>query len=369
MGYIRIKARILKRKLRNRTNNSTLPIPIKPSLPNFSFSKVFVTNQGDNNISIVNSNNITLNENVPNPNGQADLYGISALKGTRKVYVGGQAVFPTQAGIFVIDAVTNKIIKRFNEIQDGFSYAIATNPITKLVYVYTSYKLIIIDGNTDTIINTIPISINPIQVLEVGPNAIAVNSKTNKIYITDPTFSAQLPSVNYLIVLDGATNNKITQFPLNQGPAIGIDFPSYISINENTNKIYIANNFLGTLSIVDGNSDSLITTINFGTRAHSVAVNININKIYVGSFATVNNILTSGYFVIDGSNNTVINFIRTGPEAVNAMIADPKSNRVYAADRAGNFYVISGDNDQIIKRIAIGRGSISMTYTDPFAMP
>lgn len=164
--------------------------------------------------------------------------------------------------------------------------------------------------------------------------------------------------------MDGATNNKITQFSLNLGPAVGLEFPSYISINENTNKIYIANNFLGTLSIINGESDSLITTLNFGTRAFSVAVNVNTNKIYVENIANVNNRFVAGYFVIDGNSNTIINFVHTGG-VVNAMIADPKSNRVYAADTSGTFYVISGDNDQIIKRITIGFGSVSMTYTDP----
>ncbi|QJX80356.1 YncE family protein [Priestia megaterium] len=373
MGYLRIKVSVLKRKLRKRTTNSTSSLPTKIFFPNFSSAKVFVTNRDSQNISVVNANTNTLIENIPNPNGpHRPLFGIAALKGTRKVYVcSDRSDGDTErGGLFVIDAVTNKVIKMFEGIVGNFS-SVATNPITKLVYVYSDFRLVIIDGNTDTIINTIPISINLVNALEVGPNAIAVNSKTNKIYLTGPTKSAAiLPLTNYLIVLDGATNNKITQFSLNQGPAgpaSGLEFPSYISINENTNKIYIANNFLGTLSIINGDNDSLITTLNLGNRAFSVAVNVNTNKIYVGCRAIVNNSFVSGYFVIDGNSNTIINFVRTGVGAVNAMIADPKSNRVYAADTFGTFYVISGDNDQIIKRITIGFGSVSMTYTDPFS--
>ncbi|MGB7897965.1 MAG: YncE family protein, partial [Candidatus Sulfotelmatobacter sp.] len=67
------------------------------------------------------------------------------------------------------------------------------------------------------------------------PQAVAVNSVTNQIYVTN------LNSSN-VTVIDGATNNTTTV-------AVG-NGPDTVGVNTNTNQIYVANLGSGNVTVI-----------------------------------------------------------------------------------------------------------------------
>ncbi len=74
--------------------------------------------------------------------------------------------------------------------------------------------------------------------------------------------------------------------------------PLALAVNSKTNRIYAVNHGSGTLSIIDGANDSILKTINVGALPYVVAVNEATNRIYIS------NVFSDEVTVIDGSTNS-----------------------------------------------------------------
>ncbi len=160
---------------------------------------------------------------------------------------------------------------------DSLPIGISSNHVTKKIYVSNN------DSNTISVIdstsNKILTSIN----VEDGPAGIAVNSITNQIYV------ANYYSDN-ISVIDG--ENDLVMDVINVG-----DAPRNIEVNTVTNKIYVANYFGNSISVIDGNTNSVIDSIDI-ERPWGVSVNANTNAVYITS-------KSSDIFVIDGYTNNL----------------------------------------------------------------
>ena len=107
--------------------------------------------------------------------------------------------------------------------------------------------------------------------LEQTPTSIAVNSATNRVY-------AACKSPATLKVLDGATNLVTATIPLNS-----IFFePSGIAVNPTTNRLYV-DDFVRGVWVIDGATNSVVTTITLPIGVAKIAVNPVTNMIYVGN--------------------------------------------------------------------------------------
>lgn len=110
------------------------------------------------------------------------------------------------------------------------------------------------------------------------PVAVAVNPKTNKIYV------ANKKSDNVTII-DGRTN-KVTGTV-----KVGLE-PNAVRINPNTNKIYVAAlkgqfpdgsedpNGNGTVTVIDGATNKT-KTVEAGLEPYAMAINTKTDKVYV----------------------------------------------------------------------------------------
>src|SRR5271166_3871713 len=101
---------------------------------------------------------------------------------------------------------------------------------------------------------------------------VAVNSVTNRIYV--------IYSIGQQVtVIDGATNNIITTITLESG------YSYSLAINAVTNKIYVAEynpgccSGPGGVTVIDGATNNM-TTIAVGNQPAGIAVNPVTNKIY-----------------------------------------------------------------------------------------
>jgi len=127
--------------------------------------------------------------------------------------------------------------------------------------------------------------------------------------------------------------------------------PFRIAINKQINKIYIAHYTEGTLSIIDGSTDQLLNTISVGQRIIDFDINEVTNKIYL-----LDN-LEHKVIVVDGSTDQIITSINvTGlPYYVEVL---PSLNKIYATGYSSSIVVsvIDGSTDTLLKEVGGNNG-------------
>jgi YVTN family beta-propeller protein len=146
------------------------------------------------------------------------------------------------------------------------------------------------------------------------PIGIAVNSATGKVYVANE-FS------NTISVIDESTD-KIQA-------TIKVDsFPYGIDVNPLTNRVYVANRGSNTISVIDSSTNLNMADVHVGNSPIDVAVNPSSSLVYVTSIesATVS--------VIDGITNTISSTIKVGSIPY-AIAVNPITNMVYVTDIGG----------------------------------
>jgi len=194
----------------------------------------------------------------------------------------------------------------------SFPDAIGINSLTNKTY--------IADGNLNTV-TVIDGASNQLTTVAVGntPLALGVNPVTNKIYVANAYD-------NTVTVIDGATLNTAA-VPVGEGPVA-------LAVNSATNMVYVANADDNTVTVING-STLATTTVTVGDIPLAVAVNSTTNKIYVGDKAWVGN---SYITVIDGATNNATTVelpsyaeFFNDYNGNNGIVVNPVSNQIYAA--------------------------------------
>src|ERR1043166_1374824 len=164
-------------------------------------------------------------------------------------------------------------------------------------------------------------------------------------------FSSVLENANVNV------NVKAQESTPNNNPS-AIDVGSYpvgIRMNPITNKIYVANQYSNTISVIDGSNDQVISTIKVESFPYDLDVNPFNNRIYVSDFG--DNIVV----VIDGSTNKVIGSIPVGdrPSGINVNI---RQNLLYVANYLSNTVsIVNGTNYKLIKNIPVGKSPVGLS--------
>jgi len=240
-------------KLHNITvQNSPVGIALNPSA-----NWIYVTNINSNTVSIIDgiTDKVTANITV----GKIP-YGVAVNPITKKVYV-------TNIGsntVSVIDGLKNKVTANITVGKNPVG--IAVNPTTDTIFVtnYASNTVSVIDGLKNKVTANITVGKNPV--------GIAVNPTTNKAYVTNI-------ESNTVSVIDAITDKVIGTITVN--PSLGgsykihdpilsmpitAKFPliaSLVAVNDLSNMIYVTNTGSDTLSIIDGNIDSIVVKVSF----------------------------------------------------------------------------------------------------------
>lgn len=164
-----------------------------------------------------------------------------------------------------------------------------------------------------SVIATVPVGQVPISV--------AVNPVTDKIYVSNLGSGT-------ISVIDGATNSATT---------IGVPNASLmqgIRVNPVTNKVYVA--VWNGVSVIDGATNALtaVTDPN-ASGSHWVTVNSVTNKIYVANWNS------SNITVIDGATNATIS-VHTGANPHHIAV-NPVTNKIYVSNYgSGDVTIIDG---------------------------
>jgi DNA-binding beta-propeller fold protein YncE len=183
-----------------------------------------------------------------------------------------------------------------------------------------------------------------------GPSAVAINHATQTIYIADIRAGT-------VTIVDGTTDSTTT-VQVGNGPIA-------LAVNETTNKIYVANwgNFpagtKGSISVIDGVTNSVTqVTLSVPQGPASVAVNSSTNKIYVANNALGN------VTVVDGATNsttTVTDPNASGLEAI-AVAVNPVTNKIYVANSDLQCHTFGSVT------VIDGTTNLTTTVTDPNAV-
>jgi YVTN family beta-propeller protein len=166
--------------------------------------------------------------------------------------------------------------------------------------------------------------------------AVAVNSVTNKIYVVNYAASGRVT------VIDGVTNAK-TVVPVGS-------YPEGIDINMETNKVYVANSASNTVTVIDGATNAT-SSIAVGVTPTQVIVNPTNNTVYV-----LNASLFGTISIIDGSTNSVTDNVFAGYDpsfiavdtATNRLFAVAGLNNNYPAQTTPSVYGFNGDTGSVV---------------------
>ncbi len=237
----------------------------------------------------------------------------------------------------------------------SFPFEVGVNPITNRIYVSNilSDSLFVIDGTTDNVVATIPIT---------RPSGVAVNPSTNRVYVVSGSSSGNI----VVRVIDGTNNSDVATIPVPGRP-------SPIAVNTTTNRIYVVDSVGNvccpqpdsTVYVIDGNTNSIVASATVGKQSFSIGVNPSTNRIYVG------NALSGTVSVIDGGSDSVIDTIPLiAPFAIGV---NPATNRVYVArptpvpGGSSLLFVIDGATDAILATIPVPAVDVTRIAVDPTA--
>jgi DNA-binding beta-propeller fold protein YncE len=191
---------------------------------------------------------------------------------------------------------------------------IAVNNETNQIYVGTDVGVVVIDGNTDTVVTQIP------TVASVCD--IAVNPKTDRVFA--------VVEGNNVLVLDGVTNQQVGAFP----DWVYISYDHVILVNPVTNLVYycVRTATMGHFDVIkvyDGTTMGWVATVNIpGSDTHqyietmSGTVNPATNKVYVAWTGNDN------INVIDGATSTIITTVSVTSFSEEIAI-NPYTNLLY----------------------------------------
>jgi len=273
-------------------------------------------------------------------------------------------------------------------------------------------------GANDVAGGPVPATVSGTINVGTAPSAIAVDSASNKIYVTDfgtqPTFDGQgcSPSGADVRAIDAVTQQSIVSgfwFPFNpENPfaitlnasnhtlyvlahtywsgigsrpvSCGPFFPRLdffdatsltqthnivgpgagIYVNSSTGNLYVAGWMGNQVALIDLSSGGALAKIPVGTKPVGISANTTTNKIYVANSGS------NDVSVIDSTTNSVVATI-ADPNAVApvAVAVNPTTNTIYVANsQSNNVTVIDGTTDSVKTTIAV-RTSPSGLDVDP----
>lgn len=217
---------------------------------------VYVTNIYSDSLSVVNGSNFAPIATVQFGNLSRE---VAVDPTTNMVYVTNMVA----GTLSVISGSNDTIVSRVE--LGGFPDGIAVNPANHIVYVsgcFTAGSGFVseIAGSNDSVLATISI--------QTGcPGGIAVNPLTGRVYVsTGPS----------LLVIDGPTNQVVK--------SIAAPYSIGVSVNPLTDLVYVVGISTPAVTVVNGTTDRVVSTVPMGGSPFIPAVNPATDLVYVSNF-------------------------------------------------------------------------------------
>ena len=279
-------------------------------------NKLYVTNGGSDTVSVINLSTGTVMSTIPvgkSPRAivsdlqrkhvyvvNGDSNSLSVIDTTSdtvvgSVYVGstprtilishtGRLIYVTSidGSVSVIDAVTDKVIKT---IPVGrYPRAMALSPRGHKLYVVNEFSndVSVIDTATDTVVATVQVASEPL--------AIAPDPRNHKTYVI-----SEMPGVTILSRNDTTIKKMLL-----------MNHPKYMVFGKVDHRLYIANGFGDSVSVIDAATDKVLRTIPVGRYPRAMALSPRGHKLYVV------NEFSNDVSVIDTTTDSILGTIPVG---------------------------------------------------------
>jgi YVTN family beta-propeller protein len=168
------------------------------------------------------------------------------------------------------------------------------------VYCATTNGVAVIDGESNLVVHTIPVSLG---------GDITYNETRNALWSTNDSG---------VVVIDCSTNEVVAAFRVGY-------WPRMVCCNPHHHKAYCSDDSLRYVTIIDDSTYQVIGTAAVGKWVHSMCYDSVSDKLYCA--AEQGNRVT----VIDGVTNSVIRDIQVGQAPV-ALAWDSDQNRIFVAN-------------------------------------
>ena len=234
-------------KLIDGTDNSidaTISVGTTPTslAVNEAVNRIYVLNTGSNSVSVIDGYTNTEITGIPLASSPSE---IAVNPHTGRVYV----TRGTASLVDVIDGETNAVIATIS--AGGGPTGLAVHPTLNRVFVANTGDVSVIDGYTNTEIDTDGNSGNGMTRISTGGNplGVAVAPGTDRVYVTNVgQDNVSVVDGSTLLEVDSDGNGLITRVPVGDGP-------NTIGVNAVTGRLYVVNSSSGNVSVIALGSD------------------------------------------------------------------------------------------------------------------
>ena len=223
---------------------------------------------------------------------------------------------------------------------------VVVNPANGLTYVANqiSNNVTVIDasGQVVTVVQLQPSLIPGFN----SPVAVAVNSNA--------------ASANYgAVYVVGSVSNTVSVIDLSHNVineiTVGVR-PMDIAFNPVNDKLYVANLFDNTVSVIDTGSESVIATLNVGNDPLGVGINTSNGDIYVANSGS------NSVTVFDSTNTLVTTIAAVGTKPVSATYHPVNDEMYVVAADSNNVFPIAAATHTLLAPIATGNSPYKSVF-------
>lgn len=282
------------------TNNIVAKIPIGKDANGFAIdvnpntNRAYVAASLIDSVIVIDTSQNKIITTIPVGN---DPEGIAVNQETNMIYVANTHNSDSPDSISVIDGVSNKVIGSIdvrsisnNGLGADFPSAMAIDAERNLLYIggTASTAILIVNGSNNEIIDHVERNGNF--------RRMVLDSATDRVYAANIDYGI----IDVIgISDDGGVDKHVLMDPISKNNDEPITYPQAIDINQKTSRIYVSDGDSSIL-VIDGESRQILSRIDVGRIPLGIAVDPETNMIYVANFDS------DSISVIDGITGKVI---------------------------------------------------------------
>ncbi|MEH7149806.1 hypothetical protein V7095_05075, partial [Bacillus thuringiensis] len=201
---------------------------------------------------------------------------------------------------------------------------------------YDSQNVSIVDETTFASIATIPTA---------NPRDIVASVNQMRVYVIN--------TAGFVNAIDADTNNLFPAIPVGS-------FPLSLAIDDDANRLYVANRNTGNVSVIDTQSNGVIATFTNGLLNEAITLDQTHNLLYIAANdSSISPGITGAVSVMNAADGTLVATIPvpglgvSGEDQLNIGVYEPLQY-AYVAEIANNAVAVIGPSYNIIATIPVG---------------
>jgi YVTN family beta-propeller protein len=265
---------------------------------------------------------------------------------TNRIYVALPSFGGTSDSLAIIDGKSDTVIDTIS--IPPIAYDVAVDVTTDAIYVGGSYtdengvqqsEIVVVNGVTKKVERTIPIS----STSGSGIQSIAVDPLTGKVYVANA-------SDNVVDVIHRFGTKVHAQISVAESP-FGV------TVNPFNNQVYVALSN-GTVDVINGRKETITTTTTVGGANAGIAANWVTGNVFV----TNNNYGLSTVAVLDSKGDVLAN-VSVGDTPYGVDV-DLNTNLAFVANTTGNgISVINGKTNTVTENLPVTGNFVAVNPT------